>query len=892
VSDLPSGTVTFLFTDIEGSTALWERDRRAMASAVARHLALLHAAIAAHGGVHFKTVGDAVQAAFPTAPDALTAALDAQQALLAEDWGEIGPLRVRMALHAGEAEPDQRGDYLSAPLNRLSRLLATGHGGQILLTQTVQQLSRGGLPPGTELRDLGEHRLRDLLDPERVYQLLHPDLPDQFPPLRTLEGHPNNLPRQPTPFLGREQAVAEMIALLRREDVQLVTLTGPGGTGKTRLALQVAAELLDAFPDGVYFVDLAALSNATLVPETIAQVLNIRADGVGAPLDALVTYVRDKQILLLLDNFEHLLPAAPVVGELLRGCPNLTVLATSRAPLRLRAEREVPVPPLTLPDPTRHEPLERLTQYEAVRLFIDRAMASKPDFRVDNENASAVVGICTRLDGLPLAIELAAARVRMLPAHALLRRLEHRLPLLTSGARDAPQRQRTLRDAIAWSHDLLSNDEQTLFRRLGVFAGGCTLELAEAVINPEGSLDVFAGLASLVEEGLLRQATQERDEPRFRMLETIREFALEHLTICGDEYETRGQLAGWFLGQVPELEVAFDTGVPVALIAQLEADYPNLVASLDWLAQAKQADALLRLMGALTDYWYTTGRFREGRDWAERALASAAETRTPARARTLYVAGHLAHRLGEDDTAVARLTAAAALAHELELPQVEAHAMLALGIVEEDRGAYDVAEDHLLAASELYRRVGYEIDQLVATYHLGVVAYGRGEVAQARQVWQDVLADAKARDDAVVAAWCLLYLGMQEAEHGVPAAAASALREYLALSQISALRHHQGDLLDTVAVLGTACGLFAIAARLQGAASVVEWHTGRAELPERSVYERTEARLRNVLGEAVYLQAWEHGAAFRPEETSAAVAAVLDAAEARAQRKDNVLGTR
>ena len=502
--DLPRGTVTFLFTDIEGSTTLWERHRQAMAQAVEHHLTVLRSAITEHGGVLFKVVGDGVQAAFPRAPSAVAAALQAQRALLGENWGEISPLAVRMALHAGEAEPDEHGDFLTAPLNRLSRLLAVGYGGQILLSQTVQQLSRGALPTGAALRDLGEHRLRDLLDPERVFQLLHPELPDQFPPLRSLENRPNNLPRQPTPFLGREREVADVVGLLRTDEVQLLTLTGPGGTGKTRLALQAAADLLDDFPDGIFFVPLASVSDPALVPSAIAGALGIREEGGRSLMNRLHDVLAPKWLLLVLDNVEHLIEAASAVGELLGASSALKVLATSRLPLHLRAEREYPVPPLALPRRKPPPTLEQLSQYESVRLFIERAQAVNPDFTVNNSNAPAVAEICHRLDGLPLAIELAAARVRMLPPEAMLARLEQRLPFLTRGARDAPARQRTLGDTIAWSYDLLDPSDQTLFRRLSVFAGGCTLDAAEAVANPAGDLDMFGGLERLVEHSLLR----------------------------------------------------------------------------------------------------------------------------------------------------------------------------------------------------------------------------------------------------------------------------------------------------------------------------------------------------------------------------------------------------
>src|SRR5215207_4909116 len=581
MADLPSGTVTFLFSDIEGSTAHWERDRPVMAEAVQRHLAVLDAAIQTHGGVHFKTIGDAVQAAFPTAPAAVAAAVDAQRALLAAEWGAIGPLRVRMALHAGEATPDIRGDFLAAPLNRLSRLLSAGHGGQILLSQTVQQLSRGALPPGTELRDLGEHRLRDLLEPEHVFQLLHPDLPDRFPPLKSLGSRPNNLPRQPTAFVGREAEVRQVVDLLRREEVELLTLTGPGGTGKTRLALQAAAELLEDFADGVFFVPLAPLTASDLVPSAIASALGLRDEGERPLPDRLRDFLTDKQLLLLLDNVEHVSDAASLVADLLAAAPGLEVLATSRAPLRVRAEWEYPVAPLGLP-PRQIPPPEQLVQYEAVRLFVARAQAVKPDFAVDDGNAAAVAEICRRLDGLPLAIELAAARVRMLPPPALLARLDKRLPLLTGGARDAPERQRTLRDTIAWSHDLLAPEERVLFRRLAVFAGGCTLEAAEAVGNQDGALDAFGGLERLCEHSLVRQDVGPGGQPRFVMLETIREFGLERLAESGEEAAIRKGHAALFMELAEAAAPALTGPDPGPWLDQLETEHDNLRGALWW----------------------------------------------------------------------------------------------------------------------------------------------------------------------------------------------------------------------------------------------------------------------------------------------------------------------
>jgi Adenylate and Guanylate cyclase catalytic domain/AAA domain len=432
----PTGTVTFLFTDVEGSTKMWELDQAAMQAALTRHDEILRRVSEEHEGHVFKTVGDAFCCAFSTATDALEAALEAQRTLLSSEWKESGPLKVRMALHTGAAE-ERDGDYFGPPVNRVARL-----------------------------SNLGEHRLKDLFRPERVFQLLAPELPSEFPPLRTLDAYRNNLPLQPTPLVGREKEVALVCDLLRGDETRLLTLTGPGGTGKTRVALQTAADLLDDFPDGTYFVPLATLTEAELLIPAVAETLGVKETG-EQPLDeTLKDYLGQRRLLLVLDNFEQVLEAALAVTELLSAAAGLKVLATSRAPLGLYGEHEFPVPPLTLPDLKRPPPSERLTQYEAVGLFVQRARAIKPDFSITNESAPAVAEICVRLDGLPLAIELAAARIKMLPPRAMLKRLGSRLKLLTGGARDLPERQRTLRATIEWSNALLDEGEQLLFARL------------------------------------------------------------------------------------------------------------------------------------------------------------------------------------------------------------------------------------------------------------------------------------------------------------------------------------------------------------------------------------------------------------------------------------------
>ena len=644
MAELPSGTVTFLFTDIEGSTTRWEHQPEAMQVALARHDSLLRSAIQEHGGHVVKTMGDAFHAAFARAPDALAAAVHAQRRLEAEPWGEISPLRVRMALHTGAAE-ERDGDYYGPSLNRAARLLATGHGGQVLLSHATAELVRDGMPDDLSLLDLGEHRLKDLIRLERVFQLVASDLSTHFPPLRTLEVRPSNLPLHPTALLGRERQVAEVCALLRG-DARLVSLTGPGGTGKTRLSLQVATDLLDEFEDGAFLVELAPVSDPALVPSTIAQALGLRDVGGRPVLEALKVYARSRIFLLVLDNFEQIVPAASVVSDLVATSAGLKVLVTSREPLRLRGEREYAVPPLGLPDANHLKTVDALASYPAIALFLDRAVAVRADFTMTDENAPAIAEICARLDGLPLALELAAARTRLLTPQAMLSRLERRLPLLTGGARDLPARQQTLRGAIAWSHDLLQEHERRLFRRLAVFVGGWSLEAAEAVCNADGDLgvDVLDGMSSLVSKSLLREDAPVEGDPRFDMFETIREYGVEQLIASGESDAIHQAHAAFFVALVKEAEPHLLAREQIVWLRRLNADHDNLRAILGWCRGGQVASDLgLQLAGTLAWLWHFGGLVGEGREWLDSMLSlPGRSTQTVARACALTAAARLA----------------------------------------------------------------------------------------------------------------------------------------------------------------------------------------------------------------------------------------------------------
>jgi predicted ATPase/class 3 adenylate cyclase len=536
-TEATSGTLTFLFTDLAGSTQLWERLPEAMTDALQRHDTLLHEAIASSGGRVVKTTGDGMMAVFPTAGEAVAASLAAQRALTAEPWGETGALRVRMGLHAGEAE-QRADDYFGPTINRAARIMAAGHGGQVLLSASAAALAADRLPAGAALRDLGEHRLKDLGRPERIFQLVHPDLAEAFPPLSTLDRAVGNLPAQAAAFVGRETELAELGRRLVDPSMRLLTLTGPGGTGKTSLAVRAAGIHASAFPDGAFFVDLANAADTDAVLVALARVIDL-GEVIDRPLlDELTDRLRDRRMLLVLDNFEQVTEAAGVVVRLLTDCPGIKLLVTSREPVKIRAENVYPVPPLSLPPAgLRLVSAAELAGVESVQLFVERGRAIRPDFELTDENAAVIAEICRRLDGLPLAIELAAARLRLFSPDVLRDRLRSGLDLLRSASRDLPARQQTLRATIEWSYQLLDPGEQRLFEMLAAFADADLVAVEAVAAGMDGAgpaVDPVDGLASLVEKSLIRQVEAPAGEPRLAMLETIREYAAERLDLHAD----------------------------------------------------------------------------------------------------------------------------------------------------------------------------------------------------------------------------------------------------------------------------------------------------------------------------------------------------------------------
>jgi predicted ATPase/class 3 adenylate cyclase len=610
--------VTFLFTDIEGSTRLVQSLGDDWVPVLESHNDLIEKAITGNNGVVVKTEGDSFFAVFAAAVDALQASVQAQHALMDHPWPADGVVRSRMGLHTGIGALGAS-DYVGIDVHRAARIADSAHGGQVVLSEPTAVLVERSLPEGVSLRDLGKHRLKDLAEPEAILQVVSPGLQSEFPLLRTLDAIPNNLPKLLTSFVGRDRELAEAVRLLGA--TRLLTFTGPGGTGKTRLSLQLAAEVADGYPDGVFFVDLAPVNDVEVIPSRILETLGIQVSTrKEPPAIRLNSQLADKGILLILDNFEQLLDGAPLVAELLRASPRTKVLVTSRAPLRISGEQELPVPPLGISGVDPAADLETLMHSEAIRLFTDRAMAVRPDFRLTVDIAPAVAELVGRLDGLPLAIELVASRLRLLPVDQILSRLSARM--LSSGSVDLPARQRTIESAIAWSYELLAEPERKLFARFAIFSAGARLEEVEAVCGPTEELgeEVIDSLSTLVEQSLIRRVDVE-GRLRFRMLHVIQEFASERLTESGEAAAiARRHLetyAEYVESVAPEL-LGRDRRMWLDL---LEQDQDNLRAALDWAVESGDADLAFRLSSAVWRLWQARGHLHEARRRLDEVLA-------------------------------------------------------------------------------------------------------------------------------------------------------------------------------------------------------------------------------------------------------------------------------
>jgi predicted ATPase/class 3 adenylate cyclase/DNA-binding CsgD family transcriptional regulator len=786
--DLPTGTVTLLFTDIEGSTHLLQQLGERNASVLAECHHLLRAAFREHHGHEVDTQGDAFFVTFARANDAVSAAVAAQRTLAAHPWPEGMAVRVRMGLHTGEPELTPEG-YVGLDVHRAARIMSAGHGGQILLSLTTRELVEHELPAEVSLRDLGVHRLKDLQRPTRLFQVVVADLPADFLPLRTLDAYPNNLPAQPTPFIGREKEEATVGHLVQREEVRLVTLTGPGGVGKTRLGLQVAAELADRFADGVFFVNLALTSDPTLVVPTIAQALGIPEVAGQTLLERLKEQLHQKQVLVLLDNFEQVVSAAVQVADLLFACPQLKVLVTSRETLHVRAEHEFAVPPLALPEPSHLPDLAALSQYEAVALFLERAHATKPDFQLTPTNARAIAEICARLDGLPLAIELAAARIKLLPPEALLARLDQRFQVLTSGARDMPERQQTLRNTLRWSYDLLDAQEQRLFRRLAIFAGGCVPEAVEAVSTAVGDSDagVLEGITSLLDKSLLQRTEGDGKEPHYVMLETIREYGLEVLTSGGEAEATREAHAAYYLALAEQAEPELGGPQQIIWFERLEREHDNLRAALSWFLEqgsdGQNRELALRLSGALSQFWLLRGYVSEGRQWLEQALDESRGVRSSVRAKALVGAGELAGMQDDFGQAEALCGESLALYQELGDRRGSATSLSSLGYTALMRSNYAAARALEEEALALFREVGDKWGSVFALHTLARVLFYQGEYGRAQALLEESLVLSREIGGVQGIAGSLMLLGLVLLLQGDLSRAHARLEESLAVSR-------------------------------------------------------------------------------------------------------------
>jgi predicted ATPase/class 3 adenylate cyclase len=873
--DLPTGTVTFLFTDIEGSTRLLQRLGIGYRDVLEDHNRLLRDRIRAVGGIDLRTEGDAVFAVFASTEAAISAAVAGQRALAGHSWPEGVEVRVRMGLHTGEGVLG--GDeYVGLDVHRAARIVAAAHGGQILLSGTTRALVEHTLPDGVELRDLGQHRLKDMAHPERLHDLVIEGLESEFPPLRTLEV-PTNLPAEVTSFVGREWETGAIEGLLSGS--RLVTLTGPGGTGKTRLAVHVAAGLIDRYPDGVVFVELSPVTDSSLVPSSIAAAMGIREQAfahsatLARPIqDVVAEHLRDRTTLLVLDNFEQVLDAAPVVADLVSAAPHLRVLATSRAALRIRGEQVFRVPPLDAPDPDRLPGLEELARFESLTLFTERGTTLDPEFALNAENAPAVAQICARLDGLPLAIELAASRITVLSPEAILTRLDERLPFLTHGPRDAPERQRTLRAAIQWSYELLSEGGRELFRRLSAFLGGWTLGAAEAVSNPNGELglDTLEGLGLLVDNSLIRKRAAPGGTVRFDMLQSFREYGLETLEAEEDGHTIRRRHAEVFLALAEESEHHLRGHEENLRLGILDLEHDNIRAALRWAIEEDVGEIGLRLVGSLWRFWHLRGHLTEGRRWAEEVLALPSSSgRTLARARAFTAAGGLAYWQNDVPAVSRAYEEALALYRELDDRPGIALGTFDLSFARALEGDGESTVALMRESANMFRELGDSQGVADCLWEESLVARLQGHHQTAVRLAEESLRMHRERGDRFGMNNALNMLGRAAFDAGDLDTARASFLETMAS------RARMGDLtgitiaLDNIAAQANTRGQPVRAVKMAAASAAIKESRGGQAPPELIDLPDPRAVARATLSEEEIAAAWEDGRAMSLEETLA-----------------------
>jgi predicted ATPase/class 3 adenylate cyclase len=778
---LPTGTVTFLFTDIEGSTERWERHREAMKGAVRRHGEILQASIEDHDGHVFKTVGDAFCASFHNVADAITASLAAQQRLEAEDWSGIDGLKVRMAIHTGHTD-ERDGDYFGPAVNRVARLLAIGHGGQVLVSGASADLSQGELPPRAALRDLGEHRLKDLTHPEQVYQLVAPGLASEFPPLRSLEALPNNLPLQITSFIGRDVEILTVSELLVKH--RLVTLVGAGGVGKTRLALQVGADLLDRYEDGVWLVELAPLSDNDLIPSTVASVFHVGEAANRTITEAIVHALKARRALIVFDNCEHVVePAARLIDAILRSCPHVRIIATTRQGLGIAGEAVHRVASLAVPETGGHLTAEDAMRHGAIALFVERAIAATESFRLTDENAPVVARLCNRLDGIALAIELAAPRLKALSLEQLETKLSERFRILTGGSRTALPRQQTMRALVDWSYDLLTDDEKMLFRRVAVFAGGWSLDAASAVCSDDKIEEwaVLDLLQSLVDKSMV-VAKLSGSEQRYRLLESTRQYAHELLVKSGELEPMQVRHAKWFLEFARRAESVRDSTPTKAWLNSVDPELDNLRAALDWaLADKNDVELGAALAANMFGYWFIAGYESEGRPRVAAALALSGEIKSKATLAALWIGRYRLSSLAISSWAQLREDAEHALRLNRELGDVAGTRAALSSIAEtclrqlQHDEAQRYLDEALVLAEQLKSRnaIGNVKSAMARNLHFA------GKTSEARTLYADVLAIARATGNDRLRSTVVSNLAEVEFSTGDAARAAEVARENL-----------------------------------------------------------------------------------------------------------------